>query len=302
MKPSLLKAYLALMTTQIFWSSALVAIRYGVQSYQPGSMALLRLLTGSIAMSFVLLLKPKHPRLTWNEIGMIFWLGFLVNALYQTALSFGEVTVPAGIGGFIISTIPLYTTIGAVLFLKESLSPVGWFGISISLLGTALSAFGETDNFTFNVGVIYILISAISASTYILMAKPLVKKLGPVAATAYTLWAGTFFVLIFTPSLYHDLPQAPLSATFAVIYLGVCPTAIAYVIYNYALNKLPTTTAANWLYSIPLLTCLQAWLFLGEIPSLTATLGGSIALLGVVIVQRVARYQKPKPQLVASEV
>jgi drug/metabolite transporter (DMT)-like permease len=278
------KAYLALFTTLILWSSALVAIRFGVQSYNPGSVALLRLLSGSVMITFVLLHKRSHASLTWKEIAMILWLGFLVNAVYQTSLSFGEQTVTAGISAFIISTIPLYSTIGAVFFHREPMSKLGWLGVLISFLGIVFIAFGEADNFSLDFGVIYVLISAIAASVYILMAKPLLRKIGPLYFTAYTLWAGTLFVLIYSVDLIQDIQTAPLNATLAVIYLGIFPTAIAYITYNHALNYLSTTIATNWLYAIPLLTCVQAWLFLGEIPAMTAVLGGCVAIVGTVIV------------------
>jgi drug/metabolite transporter (DMT)-like permease len=278
------KAYLALFTTLIFWSSALVAIRFGVQSYNPGSVALLRLLSGSVMITFVLLRKRSHVSLRWKEIAMILWLGFLINAVYQTSLSFGEQSVTAGISAFIISTIPLYSTIGAVFFHREQMSKVGWLGVLISFLGIAFIALGEADNFSLDFGVVYILISAIAASIYILMAKPLLKKIGPLYFTAYTLWAGTLFVLIYSVDLIQDFQAAPFGATLAVIYLGIFPTAIAYITYNHALNYLSTTIATNWLYAIPLLTCVQAWLFLGEIPTITAVLGGCVAIVGTVIV------------------
>lgn len=282
LKPA--KGAFPLLVTLILWSSAMVAIRYAVQSYEPTSMALLRLLTGSAALSFILLDKRHAPKLSWKEVGLIFLLGFLINTVYQTGLSFGERTVTAGMGSFIISTIPLYTAIGATLLHKEKMMPVGWLGILISLIGTSIIAIGEAEHSSIDHGVLYVMTSSVAASIYILFSKPLIAKLGPIRATAYLLWAGTVFLLVFTPGLFHDLKTAPLSATLSIIYLGIFPTAIGYITYNQALYYLPTTIASQWLFSIPLFTCILAFIFLGEIPTLTSTLGGCVAMIGTIVV------------------
>jgi drug/metabolite transporter (DMT)-like permease len=59
---------------------------------------------------------------------------------------------------------------------------------------------------------------------------------------------------------------------------------IAYATYSVMLSKFPASRASNFLYSVPPISTLLGFLWLGEVPTLFAVLGGVMALLGVIIV------------------
>jgi drug/metabolite transporter (DMT)-like permease len=71
-----------------------------------------------------------------------------------------------------------------------------------------------------------------------------------------------------------------------MVYLGIFPTAVAYVTYAYAFSRMDASVAASFLYLVPVLAYLIAWVWLGETPSLVSVAGGMIVLAGVFIVNR----------------
>jgi drug/metabolite transporter (DMT)-like permease len=72
-------------------------------------------------------------------------------------------------------------------------------------------------------------LAAIAQSLYIIGQKLYLTRYNAFQFTTYAIWAGTFFLLIFSPGLIEEVRVAPLDATLALVYLGVFPSAIAYV-------------------------------------------------------------------------
>jgi drug/metabolite transporter (DMT)-like permease len=84
--------------------------------------------------------------------------------------------------------------------------------------------------------------------------------------------------------LLEELRTAPLHVTLAATYLGIFPGVLGYVSWAYALSRLPASTAASFLYLVPIVASGIAWVWLGEVPVPFALLGGVFVLAGVILV------------------
>jgi drug/metabolite transporter (DMT)-like permease len=274
-----------LIVTVLLWSSAFAGIRSALQSYSPGALILLRFLIASVALIiYALITRLRLPDL--RDVPALLLLGFFGITVYQAGLTFGEQTVPAGTASFLISCVPCFTALFAVLFLKERLSRWGWAGVLLSFIGVTIISFGSGSGFSFTPDTLLILIAAFSESIYFIFQKNYLSKYNSIELTAYTIWAGTLFMLVFAPQLIQQMPVASLASTLSIVYMGIFPAAIAYVTWAYTLSHLPASRASSLLNFIPLLSSLIAWIWLREIPSPLAFWGGILVIAGVLLVNK----------------
>ncbi len=278
-----------LVVTLILWASAFVGIRVAVLHYSPGSLALLRFLVASTILSTYLLVSGRWRALA--KASAKDWLGVLALGLtgvviYHLALNAGERTVSAGAASLLVNTTPLFTVILAAVFLRERLGRRAWLGLGIAFAGAALVSLGTDDGFAFSSGVIWILVAAIGQAVYFIVQKDMLGRFGALELTAGSLVCGCVMLLPFAPELGQTLRQAPTRATLVALYLGIGPSAIAYVSWAFIVAKISVSKAVSFLYLVPVIAFAMGWLWLGEEPSPLSIVGGAATIAGVAIVHR----------------
>jgi len=279
------RTIIAISITILLWASSFAAVRASLEAFTPGHIALFRFLIASVLLAVLALInRIKLPKL--KDIPVIFLLGFLGIAVFHTAQNYGQVTVTAGSAAMIVSSVPIFTAMLATILLREKLKLWGWLGIFISFLGVYLIALGEREGIKFAPGVIILLLAAITAAAYFVLQKPYLIRYSALQLVTYMMWVGTLFLLVFTPGLIEEVTNAPIEATMAAIFLGIFPSAVAYVTWSYALSRAPASIVASFLYLQPVFAVIIAWIWLSEIPALISIFGGVVTLLGVFLVNK----------------
>jgi len=299
------RVWLSIAVVLVLWASAFAGIKAGLTAYGPGQVALLRFGTASLVLAVYALV--AHMRMpARRDLPRLVVAGITGITIYHVALNYGEVKVSAGAASLLIAAGPVFTALMSVAFLGERLRWIGWLGIAISFAGVALISFGEGGGFTFEPAALLVLLSAVSTSVYFIVSKEPLSRYSALEMTSYAIWLGTIPMLVFLPGLVSQMAVAPAPATLAVIYLGVFPGAVAYVLWSYALARMPASLLSTFLYLSPALAILIAWIWIGEVPEALTLVGGALAVAGVVVVntrgsgaQRKARVEamaeEPEP-------
>ncbi|TCP18623.1 EamA-like transporter family protein [Scopulibacillus darangshiensis] len=278
-----MKTFLAVAVTLILWSSAFAGIKEGLAGYSPGHLVLMRFLVASaVFLLYACTGKIRLPRK--EDLPKIIGLSLAGITIYHSCLTFGEMAVPAGTAGLLIASVPAFTAVFCYLLFKERMTKLGWSGIIIGFVGVAVISFGTHQTFAFATGAILILIAAISTTLFFILQKPLFSRYSAVELTAYFTWFGTVPMLMFSHGIFEAVAAAPAASTWSAVYLGVLPSAFAYITWAIALKNAPASLVASGLYINPLLAIFIAWIWLGEVPHSIAFFGGVFIIAGVILV------------------
>ena len=281
--PVPLSIQLCLWITVILWSSSLVGIRIGLHGYTPGALALLRYLTASLCLLILYFQLPTRHVPSRRDLAYLIFIGTAGIGIYNIVLNYGETVVPAGIAGFVIGLMPVFTMIFA-FSVKERVPIKCWLGVLISFGGLFLIAYGERNGLKYNIGLLYILFAAVLGSYYAAVQKTLFSRYHPLELVILTIWGGTLIMLIYLPDLIRELPAAPWQSTAAAVYLGIFPAAVAYALWNFALTQSTAGRASGYLYAMPLLATVLGMIILEEYPKPLELTGGLITLLGALTI------------------
>lgn len=270
----------------VLWASAFVGIRIGLTSYSPGSLALFRFMIASLCMALISSRQSSSKKVPWLIRLQLGLLGVAGIGVYNTCLNYGEITVSAGIASFVIGLMPVITILLSMIFLGERPARIVYVGILISLSGLAIMLFAGSADTVIRFGVLMIFIAAVAGGAYTLLQKPYLRHYHPVAVTAWIIWGGTLSLMFFFPALCKEIVVAKAEATWAVIYLGIFPAAIAYIAWSYVLKTLSATTASVYLYAMPVISSLLGFFILNEKPSVLSLCGGVLAMIGAFYASR----------------
>jgi drug/metabolite transporter (DMT)-like permease len=276
------RGFVCLTIAVVLWASVFSAIRTGLMSFSPGTLALFRFCVASLVILVWSRVTPfRSPSL--REVPRLSLLGFLGVTAFSVLLGYGERTVLAGAAGLLVNTSPLWTTCFAVTFLKEPPAKVTLLGSLMGVVGVILIVLGRGPAISATAGAVYILMAALCQAAFWTLQKTLLKSYRPVECTAYAIWFGTLFLGIFSAQLLQEIQHATLASIWSAVYIGIFPGAVPYVAWGYVMARMPASKSVVFLYVVPFFSLLVAWRWLGEVPAPLAIAGGAFVIGGAVI-------------------
>lgn len=192
----------------------------------------------------------------------------------------------------IVSASPVFVALAAHFWVRgERIGSAFFAGFTAAMLGIGLIAYSGSALLMLNpLGDGLALVAAVVWGLYsVLLKKISLLGLEIIAATRKTFFWGLLFLipLLFfegRPSAFGTLLNAQALMHFA--FLGLGASALCYVAWTYAVDKLGATRASAYIYLIPPVTAAASYVFLQERITLPAALGCVLVLSGLYLSER----------------
>lgn len=293
-------ASVALFVAMLLWSSSYVALKIAVEVYHPIVMLAGRMAVGVVvlAVGWNWLYKIPFravPRRDWLILGLV---GLLEPSLYLILEGYAMKFTSASQAGMIVAAQPVFVMLLARMILKERLRRRTAAGFALALWGVLwLCADAVVTESAPNpmLGNILEAMAVLCGALYVIAAKNLSPACSPVLITTAQVVMGLLF---FAPMLaLPDIPLPtafPLIPTLAVVYLGVMVSLVSFVLFNYAIARLPAVQTGAFLNLVPLMTLLFGVLVMGDVLTFGQWIACGLVMSGVLLSQAAAGA-KPKP-------
>jgi drug/metabolite transporter (DMT)-like permease len=293
-----LVAWVCLLIVWLVWGSTYLFIRIGVETMPPLLMAAARNLTAGIIL-FPLALRARRvavrqgretrrwpTRAEWIGTGIVGVLLLIANGV----VGLGEKSVPSGMAALLVATVPLWLLgIDAGLnHARLGLAPLA--GLLLGLGGVALlSGLGGSGHVSVT-GALTILGAAAMWALGTIMARRSTLPSSPALASGMEMLIGGAALLVLSAATGEfsslHLGQVSARSWWALAYLIVIGSIVAFSAYGIAVRTLPTATVATYAYVNPVIAVLLGALVLGESLTSAMIIGGVLIVGAVVLVVR----------------
>ncbi len=272
--------------TMLIWSSTFILVKQGLEYVGPLTLAGFRyFLAFLFLLPFLIRRRPalrSYSSNLWLRLALI---GLAAYTVGNGALFWGLKYVPATTGSFLFSLVPLLVLFMGVIWLRELPSRWQVIGVVVGLAGAFLffsPGFGESEP----LGTVIILAGLFGFAAFSILARGVAREreVDTVSLTAVPLAIGGAALLVLAV-IVEGWPKIPGAAWPIIVFLSLVNTAVAYLLYNHALQTLMALELNMLLNLAPLGTALLAWIFLGEMVSAEQMAGIVIVIVGVGLVQ-----------------
>ena len=279
---------LAFFAIYFLWGTTFLAIRIAVEELPPLFAAGARFLAaGVLLFGFMLAKGEARPNARqWRNLLVLSLLMFVAE---YGPLFWAEKYVPSGIVSVLAATIPILTLVLEMLVLRQqrwraslaAATLLGFAGVGVLLLPSGGTHFGIGPCLAILAGcTTWSLGTVLSRSMDLPRARPVT------AGATMMLGGGMLLLLSAGFGELHPMPHISLRALWALLYLIVFGSLLAFTAFVWLLAHMPATRVASHAYVNPIVAVALGYFAAGE-PVTTRTLAGTaLVLISVFMILR----------------
>ncbi len=288
MKSPTLKDYLLLSTLSLIWASAFFNIKIATYSYGPITIACLRILFGAIPVILLCMyqrIKIEAFSKDWKWFAAI---GFINLVIPFFLIAYGVQKVQSNLAAILMSSTPISATILAHIYTDKE--KINFYKIVGILLGFSGIVYLFSDNLLITQDNFFSALMILLGSTFYVIGGILTLKISHKKnenVTASILIWGTIIILpisIIFEQPWNFTPR--LDSTLSLIYLGIFPTGIAWLLRFMILKNNGVVFQSQVAFLIPIFGVILGYIFLQEIITSKVMLSLVAVVLGIYFVKK----------------
>ena len=288
MKSPTLKDYLLLSTLSLIWASAFFNIKIATYSYGPITIACLRILFGAIPVILLCMyqrIKIEAFSKDWKWFAAI---GFINLVIPFFLIAYGVQKVQSNLAAILMSSTPISATILAHIYTDKE--KINFYKIIGILLGFSGIVYLFSDNLLITKDNFFSALMILLGSTFYVIGGILTLKISHKKnenVTASILIWGTIIILpisIIFEQPWNFTPR--LDSTLSLIYLGIFPTGIAWLLRFMILKNNGVVFQSQVAFLIPIFGVILGYIFLQEIITSKVMLSLVAVVLGIYFVKK----------------
>ena len=274
-----MRALLALAVLSLVWGYNWVVMKEALRFSGPFTFTALRCLSGGVAL-LLILLAMRRSLAPGTYVGVTI-LGLLQTSGFMGLATWALVSGGAGKTAVLVYTMPFWLLVMAWPLLGERIQGLQWATVISVLIGLVLiikpwHLHGKLFS------IVLALLSGFAWALSGIWIKHLQRQgyTERLTLTAWQLVIGSVPLLI-AALLTESQPNWTSYYIGAVVYNGLPATALAWLLFLYAVQNLPAGIAGMGTLLTPIAGVLSAWLQLGEIPDPMEGVGIAFILIGL---------------------
>lgn len=277
-----------------------VAGRWAVDELPVFTVAALRFgIASVILLAWVGLRRRRLSAMRRADLPLVMGMGVTAVAGYNWFFLTGLTLAPASDGAILVpGTIPMLTTLLAVVLLSERIGRRAVIGIGVAMLGLVVVIGPARDAGGARLtGDLLFLASAGVWSAYNVMVRVASGRFDATSATLYAVISGTLLLvpLALLEGSGPQLAAASPTAWLSIAYLAALGSALAFVFLQVGVARIGAARASAFTLLVPLFGVALSVQFLGERPTLATVAGGVVVLLGLWLIQTDRPEASPIP-------
>jgi drug/metabolite transporter (DMT)-like permease len=285
-----LKEWTAFVALGLIWGTSFLWIKIAVAETGPFTLVGLRLLFGFLGLLLVMLAQRTQLPRDRRTLAAFAFMGLVNTALPFILITWGETRIASSLASILNGTVPLFTIVIAHFWLHDEKITlprlgglvVGFIGIVVLVSGDLTTQGVHSDFF----GQLAVLAAAVSYATGITFSRRHLRNQPPVLQTGMVLLVAD--ALIWTTAFSGA--ERPLAFPhsflpwFAIVWLGVLGTCIAYLLFFWLINAWGPTRASLVTYIFPVIGLILGIIFLHESADWRLVLGSALIVAGIGVV------------------